>query len=59
MVRDALVAIDASLLAVEQEALMGGGCARRLLSDIHRPGAVAVAAFQRIVGLEAGPFVQR
>src|ERR1700746_3726965 len=32
---------------------------RRLLSDVHRLRAVAVAAFQRIVGLEAGPAVLR
>ena len=59
MVRNALVAIDAGLFAGEQEALMRDRCARRLLGDIHRLGAVAVAAFQRIVGLEARPFVQR
>ena len=33
--------------------------ARRLLGDVHRLGAVAVAAFERVVGLEARPFVQR
>ena len=33
--------------------------ARRLLGDVHRFGAVAVAAFQRIIGLEPCPFVQR
>src|SRR5262245_20028416 len=59
LVGDALVAVDAGLLAREQEALVGDGSARRLLGDVHRLRAVAVAAFQRIIGLEAGPLVQR
>ena len=59
VVGDALVAVDAGLLAGEQEALMGDRGARRLPGDVHRFRAVAVAAFQRIVGLEARPFVQR
>src|SRR6185312_7453750 len=59
MMRDALVAIDAGLLAREEEALVSHGGARRLLGDVHGVRAVAVAAFQGIVGLEAGPFVQR
>jgi hypothetical protein len=57
MVGDALVAVDAGLLADEQEAR--DGSAGRLLCDVHRLRAVAVAAFQRIIGLEARPLVQR
>src|SRR5258705_1617067 len=59
MVGDSLVAVDAGLLAGEQEALVRGRRARRLLGDVHRLRAMAVAAFQRIVGLETRPFVQR
>src|SRR5262245_43903484 len=59
LVGDALVAVDAGLLAREQEALVGDGGARRLLGDVHRIRAVTVAAFQGVVGLEARPFMQR
>src|SRR6516162_1996964 len=58
-VRDALVAIDARLLTRKQEALVGDRGARRLLGDVHGLRTVAIAAFQRIIGLEARPFVQR
>src|SRR6185369_12073874 len=58
LVGDALVAVDAGLLAREQEALVGDGGARRLLGDVHRLRAVAVAALQGIIGLEARPLVQ-
>jgi hypothetical protein len=51
MMGDALVAIDAGLLAGEEEALMRHGGARRLLGDVHRIRAVAIAAFQGVVGL--------
>ena len=57
--RDALVTIDAGLFAGKKEALVRDRGARRLLSNVHRLRRVAVAAFQRIVGLEARPFVQR
>src|SRR3954464_8659554 len=59
MMGDALVAVDAGLLAREQEALVHHRGARRLLGDVHRLRAVAVAALQRVVGLEARPFMQR
>ena len=39
--------------------LMRDRSARRLLGDVHRLRAMAVAAFQRVVRLEASPFVQR
>src|SRR4051794_4837044 len=52
MVGDALVAVDAGLLAREQEALVRRRGARRLLGDVHRLCAVTVAALQRIIGLE-------
>src|SRR5215207_8304622 len=50
-VRDALVAIDAGSLAREEEALMRRGRAQVLLRQVHRLRAVAVAAFQRVIGL--------
>src|SRR5262245_2011553 len=56
-VRDALVAVDARLLAGEQVALVRLAGARRLLGQVHGLGAVAVAAFQRVVRLHARPFV--
>jgi len=56
---DAPPAVDAGLLAGEEEALMRRRAARRLLGDVHRSRAVAVAAFQRLVGLEARPFMLR
>src|SRR6478735_10217932 len=58
LVGNALVAVDAGLLTREQEALVGDGGAGRLFGGVHRLRAVAVAAFQRIIGLEARPFVQ-
>src|ERR1700761_4503722 len=59
MMGDALVAVDAGLLAREQEALMRDRGARRLLCDVHRLRGVAVAALEGIIGLEPRPFVQR
>ena len=59
MVRNALVAIDAGLFAGEKEALVCHRSARRLLGDVHRRGAVTVAAFQRVIGLEPRSFVER
>src|SRR3954451_3089546 len=59
MMRNALVAIDAGLLAAKQKALVCERGAWRLLGDIHRLRAVTVAALQGIIGLEACPFVQR
>src|SRR3954451_20110473 len=59
MVGDALVAVDAGLFLGEQEALVRDRGPRRLLGDVHGIGPVAVAAFQRIVGLEARPFMRR
>src|SRR5437763_14615146 len=58
VVGDALVAVDAGLLSREQEALVRHRGPRRLLGDVHGIGAVAVAAFQRIIGLEPGPFMR-
>src|ERR1700757_1179552 len=49
-VGDALVAVDAGLLAGEQEALMRDGRPRRLLGDVHRLRAVTVAALKRARG---------
>ncbi len=46
---DALVAVDAGLFLGEQEALVRHRGPGRPLGDIHGIGAVAVAAFQRIV----------
>src|SRR4051794_8448428 len=59
MVGDTLVAVDAGLLAREQEALVRHRGPRRLLGDVHGIGAMAVAAFQGVVGLEARPFMRR
>src|SRR4051812_2232317 len=53
--RDALVAVDAGSLAGEQEALVRRGRARVLLRQVHRLRAVAIAAFQRVVGLHPLP----
>jgi hypothetical protein len=59
MVGDALVAIDAGLLATKQETLVRDGGTRRLFGDVHRRRAVTIAAFQRVIGLEPRPLVQR
>ena len=53
---DALVAVDAGLLAAHQERLMRAGRARALPGEVHVAEIVAVAAFQRIVRLQADPF---
>src|SRR3569833_3244580 len=52
MVRDSLVAVDAGLFAGEQESLMCDRGAGRLLGDVHRLRAVAVATNQQNIGLE-------
>src|SRR5688500_9994628 len=59
LVRDALVAIDAGPLAVYEKARVDFGRAPRLPGEIHRDRRVAIAAFQRIVGLQPRPFVFR
>ena len=59
MVSNAFVAIDAGLLTRKQEALVRLNCPRTLACDIHRLRAVAVAAFQRVIGLHARPLVGR
>src|ERR1700751_1187028 len=56
---NAFVAVDAVFLAGKEEALVRLCGARRLLGDVHRLRAVTIAAFQRIVGLESRPFMQR
>ena len=55
--RNPLVAIDAGLLAFRQLGRVGVGRALALAREIHRFELVAVAAFQRVVGLEAAPLV--
>ena len=59
LVGDALVAVDAGALAGEEEALVGLDGALALAGDVHRLGRVAVAALERVVGLEPRPFVLR
>src|SRR5918993_3995605 len=54
-VGDTLVAVDAGFLAGEQEALVRGCGARVLLHEVHGFRAVAVAAFERVVGLHPLP----
>ncbi len=56
-VRDALFAIEVGLLAPHQEHLMYAGRARALTREVHVTEIVAVAAIQRIVRLQAGPFM--
>ena len=51
MVRDALVAIDAGFLTRKQEASVSLNCTRALTCKIHRICAVAVTAFERVIGL--------
>ena len=55
--RNPLVAVDAGFLAGEQEALMRGRGALALPRDVHRVRTVAIAAFERVVGFQARPFV--
>ena len=57
-VRDAFVTIDARLLAGEEKALMRIGGPRALPHKVHRLSAVAIAAFQRIVGFKPFPLVR-
>src|SRR6185436_11532664 len=59
MVRDALVAIDAGFFAREQEALVSFHGTRTLTRNVHRLGAVAVAAFERVVCLHPRPLMDR
>src|SRR5258705_612324 len=56
---DTPVEVDAGLFTRKQEALVRDRSARRLLGDVHRLGAMPVPGFQRVVGLEPRPFVQR
>src|SRR5690606_105383 len=54
---DALVAVDAGLLAGPQPQLVDLGRARALPGQVHRIEVVAVAALQRVVGLQPRPLV--
>src|SRR5690606_33845087 len=56
-VRDALVAIDAGGFAGGQERAVRPGGAAGLAGQVHRVVVVAVAALQRVVGLEPDPLV--
>src|SRR3546814_17049343 len=56
--RYTLVAIDAGLFAVLQPAGVDLCGARALPGEIHVGQVMAVAAFQRIIGLEPLPFVR-
>ena len=56
--RDPFVAINARFLPCEQETLMRLRGTRRLLGDVHRCGAVTVAALERVVRLHPRPLVQ-
>ena len=58
-VRDALVAVDAGLLLVGQVGRVHVLRAHALAREVHRLVVVAVAALERVVGLEARPFVLR
>src|SRR4051812_32894037 len=58
-VRDALVTVDARLLAAIEGGRMLVGGAFRLACEIHRLELMAVAALERIVCLEPGPFTLR
>lgn len=53
---NALVAVDAGLVSVDQEAFVGLCGAKALAGKVHRVFRVAVAAFQTIIGLHARPF---
>ena len=54
---DAFVAVDAGLLAGDEEAFVLFDGAFALAGEVHGIGVMAVAAFKRVVGLEAGPLV--
>ena len=54
---DALVTIDTGLLPRNQELAVDFRGPSGLLGKIHGDGGMAVAAFQRIVGLQSRPFV--
>src|SRR6185436_15753318 len=58
-VGDALVAVDAGLFPARQVGRMHGLCAHALPREVHGLVVVAVAALERVVGLEARPFVAR
>lgn len=51
LVGDPLVAIDAGLLAADQESRMDVGGALRLLREIHRDRGMAIPALERVVRL--------
>src|SRR5687768_11868595 len=59
LVRDPLVAVDAGAIAGDQELAVNPLRARALAGEVHRRRGMAVAAFQRIVGLEPRPLVLR
>src|SRR5262245_53110793 len=58
-VGDALVAIDAGLLAAREKRRMRLHRALALPGEVHRVERVAVAAFERIVGGQPLPLVLR
>src|SRR5687767_12128105 len=57
--RDALMAIDAGLLATRQPALVNRGGTRALAREVHRPEAMTVAALEGVVRFHALPLVLR
>src|SRR3954454_3070073 len=58
MVGDTLVAVDAGLLAREQEAPVRHRGPRRLLCDVHGIGAMAFSTSQIAVRIKAPPSVR-
>ena len=54
---DALVTVDAGSFARDQKLGVDISSAPRLLGEVHRRRGMAVAALQRIVGLQPRPFV--
>src|SRR5262245_38330741 len=58
-VRDALVTIDARMFPADERGRVHVDGARALACPVHEPVVVAVAALERIVGLESRPFVLR
>ena len=59
MMSDAFMAIDTCLLTRKQKALVRLDCAGALARDVHRLRAVAISAFEGVVGLHTRPFVLR
>src|SRR5262245_20804409 len=54
---NALMAINAGLLASEQKPLMSVGRALTLPGYVHRLGAMTIPALKRIIGFQPFPFV--